>query len=257
MTNYPESVETGARADGSLLDFAAALYREIPPRRPGRTPAGTPTVDDALAQVAADLLAEKGVTYTLASLQEFRKVAAWAAPETGGAPHPFPWASASWTAHREAWGKGESFAQFTADPATKRRVRERNGARTGDVPAAARAINTQPAEAVALVEHLTPEARRDLRERIDQAERFDHEAEVVAQGGRFPSLDEINAEVGTHPVDGILARRRDEAGFERASALQGQVLRLLDEHPPTSEQQVERVKAWAVALMDVAVGVRA
>jgi hypothetical protein len=157
----------------------------------------------------------------------------------------------------EACKAGESADAFRADPATKRRVRERNGNRTGDVPAAARAINTQPTEAHALVEALTPEARRAVRDRIIAAEVDEADAAAVARGGRVPSLAEVNAEVGQHPLDGLLDRRHHEAGFERASALQGQVFRLLEEHPPTTEHQVERVKGWAVSLMDVAVGVRA
>jgi hypothetical protein len=52
----------------------------------------------------------------------------------------------------------ESFESFAADPTTKRRVRERNGARTGDVPAAGRAINAQPEEARSLISGLAAEA---------------------------------------------------------------------------------------------------
>jgi hypothetical protein len=138
--------------------LAEALFIEIPPRSQGRPPAGTPKVAELLAGAAEEILAETGETYSIKTLSGYREVAAWVAgnsPVHGGVT----WADASWTAHYEAFQKGLSWKEFSKGKRTKRAVRQQAGASTGDIPAAARAINENPAEADKFIKALSPEGR--------------------------------------------------------------------------------------------------
>lgn len=189
---YPRSVQAARSIGLDKKALAEALFVEIPPRL-GRPPADAVSIEDQLAETAAEILAATGETYSPATLGKYRQVAAWAANNVAGTGD-INWADASWTAHVQAYEKGETFAQFMADPATKRRVRERNGAATGDVPAAARAINSQPDEAAKLVAALDVQAAVAVQRALDQR--------VIAEGG---------ADTATQMEARRRQRERDEA----------------------------------------------
>jgi hypothetical protein len=159
---YPGVVQAARNIGTEKKNLAEALYLEIPPRR-GRPPKGEPNLEDQLKEAAREILAETGESYEVLTLKEYRQVAAWVAEGNGMASHSITWADASWTAHYEAFRKRMPWAEFVAGKRTKRAVREQAGASTGDVPAAARAINQRPDEAVKLVEGMTPAARRAVR----------------------------------------------------------------------------------------------
>jgi len=139
---------------GAQFALAEAVYAEIPPRGRGRRPAGEATNGEMFDAAAAEILAETGEHYSAKTLEHYRNVAAWAAGGKSSGAGTFPWADASWTAHREAFEKNLSWEEFTQGKRTKRAVRQQAGISTGDVPAAARAINANPDEAEKFVEGL-------------------------------------------------------------------------------------------------------
>jgi hypothetical protein len=167
---HPRSVQAARVIEEDKKVLAEMLFVEIPPRRAGRTPAGVQTIEDELRETAAEILEGTGKQYDWGTLNDFRKVAAWVAGPNWGVNTPIRWADASWTAHLEAYKKGVPWAEFVAGKRTKRAVREQAGASTGDVPAAARAINQQPGEAAKLVDGMTPEARKAVFEALDDAD---------------------------------------------------------------------------------------
>ena len=165
---YPKSVEAARSIGMDKKALAEALLAEVPLRK-GRPAAGTTSVEDALASIAAEIEAETGEVYAAKTLENYRQVAAWVgnAPGSGG----IPWADASWTAHVEAYEGKMTFAEFDAlDDKSKRAGRRSRGASTGDVPAAARAINENPAEVAKFIEALTPDAAEAIRDAIDDPE---------------------------------------------------------------------------------------
>jgi hypothetical protein len=161
---YPRSVSAARGVGLGRKELAEALLTEIPPRR-GRPPRGQASVEDLLVEAAAEILDETGETYAPGTLRNYRNVAAWVA----GNEHvhvSIPWADASWTAHMEAYEKGLTWEEFSQGRRTKRAVREQAGALTGDVPAAARAINVNPDEAAHLVQGLSDQATEAVREAL-------------------------------------------------------------------------------------------
>lgn len=166
---YPGIVRAARVRGDASKDLAEALYLEIPPRGRGRRPAGEATDPEKFAEAAAEILAETGESYAPETLRIYRNIAAWATANSNVHVR-IPWADASWTAHREAYEKGISWAEFVAGKRTKRAVREQAGASTGDVPAAARAINQQLSEAAKLVDGMTTEAQKALLKALDDAD---------------------------------------------------------------------------------------
>jgi glycerol-3-phosphate dehydrogenase len=161
---YPKSVEAARSIGMDKKALAEALLAEVPLRK-GRPAAGTTSVEDALAVIAAEIEAETGEVYAPRTLGNYRKVAEWACDRAHS------WADASWTAHVEAYEGGMAFAEFDAlDDKSKRAGRRSRGASTGDVPAAARAINENPAEVAKFIEALTPDAAEAIRDAIDDPE---------------------------------------------------------------------------------------
>lgn len=156
---FPRSVEAARRIGMEKMELAEALYEEIPPRGKGRRPAGETTSNEMFEQVAQEIFDETGEHYTPVTLKRYRNVAAWVVAGKGPGPDLFQWADASWTAHREAFENGLTWEEFTQGKRTKRAVRQQAGISTGDVPAAARAVNENPTEAYKLVEGLSKEAR--------------------------------------------------------------------------------------------------
>lgn len=111
---YPKIV-SGARAVGDdKKRLAEALATEIPPAKRGPKPEGEQTVEQHLKDAAAEIEAETGEAYPWKMLEHYRLVALWVSPGPGG---NFPWAPVGWTAHREAYERGDSFAEFAANPA--------------------------------------------------------------------------------------------------------------------------------------------
>lgn len=165
---YPNTVQAAAAVGMDKKQLAESLIAEIPPAPKGRRPEGSTrlTVEEHLRNAAREIAEETGEVYEWKTLETYRSVALWVAGNALGA-EGIPWADASWTAHVEAYGKGETFERFAADPTTKRRVRERNGGATGDVPAAARAINQQPTEAEKLVSGLDDAGREAVLEALE------------------------------------------------------------------------------------------
>src|SRR5215510_6080370 len=140
---FPKSVDAARGVGMEKKTLAEALYAEIPPRGRGRRPAGEATDPEMFEEVADEIFAETGERYAAKTLRDYRDVAAWVAgnsrPEAS-----ILWADASWTAHREAYKNGLSWEEFSSGKRTKRAVRQQAGVSTGDVPAAARAINENP-----------------------------------------------------------------------------------------------------------------
>jgi hypothetical protein len=182
---YPGIVRAARNIGVEKKALAEQLYLEIPPVGKGRRPGGTKTVEQQLREAAEEIERETGEKYETATLDYCRKVAMWVAGSPPGfastsspadsprkrlVHEPFPWADASWTAHQEAYGNGLSWADFVAGKRTKRAVRQQAGASTGDVPAAAKAINAKPAEAAKLVSGLTDEAKAKLSAELAPAD---------------------------------------------------------------------------------------
>jgi len=171
---FPRSVEAARGIGMEKKALAEALYAEIPPRPNGRPPAGTPKVEDLLAEVASEIEEETGEKFSPATLDRYRKVATWVAGGKGYVSVPLSWADASWTAHLEAWNNGLTWKEFTKGKRTKRAVRQQAGISTGDVPAAARAINENPTEASKFVEGLDSKGMEAVAEAALHREAASH-----------------------------------------------------------------------------------
>jgi hypothetical protein len=95
-----------------------------------------------------------------------------------------------------------------------------------------------------IVDAIPETTRRELATALAQRERFDSDAAAVLRGGRVPTLDEINAPaLAGHQFDSL-------PGFELVSEQMGRVFAGLREHPPTTDAQRERVRGWALGLLD-------
>lgn len=106
---FPKTIRAAKAVSTDEKAMAAAIFEEIPPRSKGRTPKGTATIEDLLADLAIDLAAA-GHPYSVDTLVEYRKVAAWAAGN--GGPQPPIWLPVSWSVHREA-SREMTWAAFT------------------------------------------------------------------------------------------------------------------------------------------------
>src|SRR5262245_14331849 len=110
---YPRTVEAARGIGMEKKRLAEALYAEIPPRGRGRRPAGEATDPQMFAQAAEEIFRETREQYEPDTLRQYRDVAAWVAGNSGPQSQ-IPWADASWTAHREAYKSGMTFAAFRA-----------------------------------------------------------------------------------------------------------------------------------------------
>jgi len=171
---FPRSVEAARGVGMEKKALAEALFQEIPPRGRGRRPAGEATNDEMFEEAAAEILAETGEQYAAATLERYRNVAAWVAAGKSVGTDTFPWADASWTAHLEACVNGLTWKEFSQGKRTKRGVRQQSGISTGDVPAAARAINENPAEASKFVEGLDSKGMEAVAEAALHREAASH-----------------------------------------------------------------------------------
>lgn len=232
---YPGIVRAARARGEATKDLAEQLFLEIPPRR-GRPPAGAPNLETQLREAAEEILRETGEDYNWETLKNHRKVAAWVFEGNGDVNVPISWADASWTAHVEAYQKGIPWAEFVAGKRTKRAVREQAGASTGDVPAAARAINAQHSEAEKLVEGMTITARVALQRALEEAE----------------------ADPGTERMMRRMKSEKDawEAGADRGEARGGEhevkaMLEVQWLHDNGHRDGVQRVVAFGQGLLDL------
>ena len=108
--------------------------------------------------------------------------------------------------------------------------------------------------AAAVVEAMTSTQRGEVLREVVKQETESRELRAMADGGRYPSMDAVNAEVGKSPIDGIIAHNR---GFEEASDLASQLIRKLDTYPPQTETEEGRVRSWSLRLLEVLDKVRA
>jgi hypothetical protein len=163
--------------------------------------------------------------YSAETLDLYRRVAMWAAASqpksvTGSA---FPWADASWTAHLEAYRNGISWAEFVAGKRTKRAVRQQAGASTGDVPAAAKAINARPDEAAKLVRGLNKEAKAKLAAELNRTSTvraaLDDEQFLtkVVESMSPDQRRKVSREVNIQEHERLEERRRTEGGGRRVT----------------------------------------
>ena len=175
--------------------IAESLLRDIPPRPQGRTPDGTPTIEDALVE-ASDHAKARGLDYEPRTLADMRKVAKWASNGRSGAP--ISWADTTWKAHVEAYRKGISWDDFAtgarakpvgwAVPEEERREAIRDQAKadgTGPAKAVDIASNTKAMAAAIKADPKTAEAARAA---LDEHDRTKHDKAVRKAGGNpdFP-----------------------------------------------------------------------
>lgn len=234
---YPDVVRAARSIGTEKKNLAEALFLAIPPRR-GRPVAGTLTIDEQLAEAAAEIERETGETYSPDTLKTYRLVAAWVAAGNGPVHGAITWADASWTAHREAYDKGISWDAFVAGKRTKRAVREQAGASTGDVPAAARAINNQPDEATKLVEEMTPAARAAVGRALFEAEVARVDPDVTKMMRRRDSEDRAQEDADNHGA---------HRGLEHEALA---ILQIDWLHTYGHTERIERVIAHAQGLLE-------
>ena len=79
---YPKSVEAARSIGMDKKALAEALLAEVPLRK-GRPAAGTTSVEDALAVIAAEIEAETGEVYAPVTLRDYRLVAEWVGNGSG------------------------------------------------------------------------------------------------------------------------------------------------------------------------------
>lgn len=109
---YPQTVQAANAVSTDRKALAEALLVEIPPRREGRPPKGTPKVADLLAEAAAEL-ADAGHDISAATLTDYRNVAAWVAGNSSDVTG-VSWQPIAWSCHYEAFRGGMSYATFAA-----------------------------------------------------------------------------------------------------------------------------------------------